>query len=91
MTFDEEVGELEVPEDPTALISLDVSRLPVIVTATKIGGHFVVDANEMEEASSVSSVVYAIDPEGQVVHSKKVGAGSLFIQPLKENWKVSLI
>jgi hypothetical protein len=60
------------------------------VTATKIGGHYVIDANEIEEASSVSSVVFAIDPEGEIIHIKKVGSGSLFINPLKENWKVSL-
>ena len=89
--FDDELGELEVPEDPTSLVSLDVSRLPLFVTATKIGGHFVVDATEIEEASSVSSVVFAIDPNGEVIHSKKIGSGSLFMNPLKENWQVMFL
>lgn len=78
-----------MPEDPSDLISLDTSRIPVLVTLTKIGANYVVDATEKEEAASVSSYVLAIDPEDEIIHSRKMGAGTLFMQPLKSNWEVS--
>ena len=78
-----------MPEDPSDLISLNTSRMPVLVTLTKIGANYVVDVTESEEAASVSSFVLAIDPDGQIIHSRKIGAGTLFIQPLKANWEVS--
>jgi len=87
VSFDQEIEELDVPEDPSDLVSLDVSRLPLLVTATKIGGHFVVDATEIEEAASTSSVVFAVDPVGQVIHTKMLGSGTLYMDPLKESWQ----
>lgn len=87
--FDDELDELEVPEDPSDLITLDTSRIPVLVTLTKIGANYVVDVTESEEAASVSSFVMAIDPEGQIIHSRKIGSGTLFVQPLRANWEVS--
>lgn len=89
VTFDDDLDDLEVPENPLDLMSLDTSRLPILVTMTKIGTSYVVDATESEEAASVSSLVIAIDPEGKVIHSRKVGSGTLFIPPLKANWGVS--
>lgn len=56
---------------------------------TKIGPNYVVDATDTEEAAAVSSFVLAIDSDGEVVHSRKVGSGSLFVPPLKANWTVS--
>lgn len=88
--FDDELEELEVPEDPSELVSLDTRRVPLLVTLTKIGPNYVVDATEKEEAASISSFVLAVDPEGQIVHSRKVGSGSLFVPPLRGNWMVSL-
>ena len=89
MLLEEGVDELEVPEDPSDLLSFDTSRLPLLVTLTKIGSNYVADVTESEEAAGVSSVVLAITPDGQVVHSRKVGSGTLFMQPLKTNWQVS--
>lgn len=78
-----------MPEDPSDLISLETSRVPLLVTMTKIGPNYVVDVTDREEAAAVSSFVLAIDRDGEVVHSRKVGAGSLFVPPLKANWSVS--
>lgn len=78
-----------MPEDPSELVSLDTSRVPLLVTLTKIGPNYVVDATEKEEAASVSSFVLAVDPDGQILHSRKIGSGSLFVPPLRANWSVS--
>ena len=39
---------------------------PVLVTLTKIGPHFVVDATPEEEACMSASVVVAVTPAGQI-------------------------
>lgn len=78
---------MEVPEDPSDLVSLDVSHLPVLVTLTKLGVHYIIDATENEEAASISSVVFAICPDGTLIHTKKLGSGTLVIPPLKEDWE----
>lgn len=85
----DETEELEVPEDPSDLIPLDTSHIPLLVTLTKIGAHYVVDVTESEEAASVSSFVLAIDPDGRIIHSRKIGSGALFVQPLKDKWQVN--
>ena len=84
------MDDLDVPEDPSNVVSIDTSRLPVLVSLTKIGPNYVIDATENEEAASFSSVVIAIDPTGNVVHWKKISSGTLVAKPLTASLKVAL-
>jgi exosome complex component RRP42 len=62
----DEVGELEVDDDPDACSRIDVSRLGVVVTTSKIGRHGVIDATEDEEACAESTMSVAVDREGLI-------------------------
>lgn len=84
------MDDLDVPEDPSNVVSIDTSRLPVLVSLTKIGPKYVIDATENEEAASFSSVVIAIDPTGNVVHWKKISSGTLVAKQLTASLNLAL-
>ena len=85
-----ESDDLDISDDPFDTLPLDVSRVPLILTLTRISGKYIIDATAEEEAAAVSSVIVAIDGEGQLVHSKKCGIGTLYAEPLKEALPVSV-
>ena len=74
---DDEVGELEVDDDPDACSRIDVSRLGVVVTTSKIGRHGVIDATEDEEACAENSISVAVDREGFICGEFSSGVESL--------------
>jgi len=77
--------DLEIVEEDEKFLSfLDIQRIPLILTLTRISGRYIVDATVEEESASVSSIILAIDSQGQVVHSKKMGVGTLLAEPLKD-------
>ncbi|RWS09431.1 exosome complex component RRP42-like protein [Dinothrombium tinctorium] len=82
VTIDCETNEPTVSENE--IIRIDVSRVPLFITVTRIGNQYVVDATQEEEASSISSVLFAITPDGEITHMKKVKYGSLCPEPLKD-------
>lgn len=89
VTFDEEMDDLDVPEDPSNVVTIDTSRLPILVSLTRISSKYVIDVTENEEAASISSVVVAIDPTGSVTYWKKISSGTLFAPQLNTSLKLA--
>jgi len=69
--------EIEVDDDPGAFTRLSVSRAPLLVTATRIGNHAIVDCTPEEETCSSCSLIIGVSPQGQVTTVRKLGQGSL--------------
>lgn len=89
VTVDDESGDLIVPDDEYDVFTLDISRVPIYITLTRILDQYVVDATQIEEASSISSIIMSVDPSGAIKHIKKLGSGSLHPDPLKGVLSVS--
>lgn len=86
----DEGEDLELAEESSDLIKLNTSSVPLLVTLTRIGNAYIIDATEEEESSSAGSFVLAIDPSGCVVHCRKLGSGAVLQDPLRSNWRVSV-
>lgn len=86
----EEGEDLELAEESSDLVTLDTSKIPLLVTLTRIGNAYLLDATEEEELASAGSFVLAIDPSGCVVHCRKLGSGAVLQDPLRSNWRVSV-
>lgn len=85
MALNTDSDDLELAEEADNFVAfLDIARIPLILTLTRISGRYIVDATVEEESASVSSVILAIDSQGDVLHSKKMGVGTLFAEPLKD-------
>eukprot|EP00249_Psilotum_nudum_P011230 c23039_g1_i1 orf=380-1252(-) len=72
----EDDADFEVSDNPDEFSQLDTSRVPVIVTLTKVGRHYIVDATEEEESQMSSAVSIAVNSKGNVCGiTKRGGAG----------------
>ena len=56
---------------------------------TRIGHKFIVDSTQEEESASLSCILFAVDSNGSIVHSKKISKGNLHVDSLKEVFPVS--
>jgi len=74
---DGEGGELEIDDDPEACSRIDVSRCGLVVTATKIGKHGVIDATAEEEACADASMSVGVDREGTICGEFSSGGETL--------------
>ena len=74
---EEDVGELEVDDDPDACERIDVGRVGVVVTATKIGRYSVIDATDEEESCGDYSMSVAVDREGAICGEFSSGSEGL--------------
>lgn len=76
---DRDAVELDVDPDVAAGSLLDVSRVPLSVTLTRVGAqqHFVVDATREELACSSGSLAVAVNPLGRTCALEKRGHSSL--------------
>jgi len=70
------------------VITLNIEDVPVFVTLTRISNHYILDPTQEEEASSISSILFAVTPNHDIVHIKQLNFGSLHTDPLKETVKV---
>jgi exosome complex component RRP42 len=66
--------ELEVEHDVLAGAPLDVSGVPLCITLTRLGAHFVVDATRDEERCADGSLVLAVNAAGSVCAMQQLGA-----------------
>ncbi|XP_015788006.1 exosome complex exonuclease RRP42 [Tetranychus urticae] len=82
--FNPDIMDIEISEDPFDLMQLDVSKVPIFVTVTRIGNNYTIDPTQEEEASSIASLLFSVDNCGTLLHSKKLGHGSLHCYPIKE-------
>lgn len=69
--------EIEVSDDPFDVTSLDIANVPCMVTLSKIGQQFVLDATPEEEACAVGSLSVAVSRAGKIMGVFKGGIGSL--------------
>ena len=86
----EESTDFVVSDDEFESKKLDVNRVPLFVTLTRISSKYVVDVTREEDEASVASVSVAINSNDGIVYVKKVKSGSLNTEPLKEVLDVSL-
>jgi exosome complex component RRP42 len=69
--------ELEVDSDVAAGAPLNLARVPVCVTLTRIGKYFVVDATREEQLCSSGSLTVAINAHGRTTALEKRGSASI--------------
>ncbi|XP_006848982.2 exosome complex component RRP42 [Amborella trichopoda] len=73
-TSAEEEPEIDISDDE--FTRLDSSKVPIIVTLTKVGRHYVVDATIEEESQMSSAVSMSVNRQGDVCGlTKRGGAG----------------
>ncbi|XP_074594258.1 exosome complex component Rrp42 [Brevipalpus obovatus] len=76
--------EIELSDQPSDMISLDTHDVPIFVTVTRVGNNYLLDPTEEEEAASVSSVTVSFNDQSEILHTKKIGSGSLHTDPIKD-------
>ncbi|KAJ3704296.1 hypothetical protein LUZ61_008001 [Rhynchospora tenuis] len=70
----EEQPEVDVSDEE--FLQFDTSAVPVIVTLTKVGKHYIVDATSEEESQMSSAVSVSVNGNGQICGlTKRGGAG----------------
>lgn len=62
----DEPAELELDDDPGVAVRLGVREVPVLVTVSKCGRHYVVDTTGGEQAHVDSAVTLAVTEAGAV-------------------------
>ncbi|XP_024538320.1 exosome complex component RRP42 [Selaginella moellendorffii] len=76
-TASEDDADLEVGDNPDEFARLDASKVPLIITLTKIGRHYIVDATPEEEMGMSSAVSVAVNSKGLILGLTKRGDGGL--------------
>ncbi|CAB4262341.1 unnamed protein product [Prunus armeniaca] len=70
----DEQPEVDISDEE--FLQFDTSRVPVIVTLTKVGRHYIVDATSEEESQMSSAVSISINRQGHICGlTKRGGAG----------------
>jgi exosome complex component RRP42 len=72
--------EIEVSDNPFDYTSINTDNVPIIVTLSSIGGHFVVDASHEEEACSTCQVSVAINEKDGICGMTKEGKGGISLR-----------
>jgi len=67
--------EIELTDDPEAYTKLDVTTVPICVSLTRIGAHFVVDSTLVEEMCMAARLSIAVNKTGRVCAIQKGGVG----------------
>lgn len=72
----EQEADFEISDNPDEFSQLDTSGVPVIVTLTKVGRTYIIDATAEEESQMSSAVSIAVNSLGHVCGiTKRGGAG----------------
>lgn len=69
--------ELDIQDDLSQQLKLNVDELPYSVSVCKIGQHFVVDADLKEESVAKVRLTFGFDKNGNIRYASKDGFGSL--------------
>lgn len=78
------VPEIEFPDDPNDVFSLDVTNLPIFLTLNRVGSEFIIDATREEEACSKAKLLLAVCPTQVVLMKEMGGPGSLHIDSISD-------
>jgi exosome complex component RRP42 len=76
--------EIEVPDDPFDVRPLKLAPVPLCVSLSRIGTHFVADASEDEEQCAAARLSVAVDRDGRVCGVLKGGAGGIALPGLSD-------
>ncbi|KAI8552158.1 hypothetical protein RHMOL_Rhmol06G0243700 [Rhododendron molle] len=69
-------GQPEVDVSDEEFLQFDTSGVPVVVTLTKVGRHYIVDATSEEESQMSSAISVSINRQGRICGlTKRGGAG----------------
>ncbi|KAF5948516.1 hypothetical protein HYC85_014473 [Camellia sinensis] len=69
-------GQPEVDISDEEFLQFDTSGVPVIVTLTKVGRHYIVDATSEEESQMSSAISVSVNRQGRICGlTKRGGAG----------------
>ncbi|MCO5605604.1 hypothetical protein L7F22_059787 [Adiantum nelumboides] len=72
----EQEADFEISDNPDDFSQFDTSHVPVIITLTKVGRTYIIDATEEEESQMSSAVSIAVNTSGHVCGiTKRGGAG----------------
>eukprot|EP00245_Coleochaete_scutata_P004465 TRINITY_DN17108_c1_g1_i1.p1 TRINITY_DN17108_c1_g1~~TRINITY_DN17108_c1_g1_i1.p1 ORF type:complete len:288 (-),score=43.58 TRINITY_DN17108_c1_g1_i1:57-920(-) len=82
-------AELEVSDDPSDSSKLDTSNVPLIVTLTKVGRYYVVDATESEESQMSSALSVGVSAKGTTCGVTKRGATALDVSVVADMLSVA--
>ncbi|KAG5062383.1 hypothetical protein JHK85_003566 [Glycine max] len=74
-TSNDEHPEVDVSDEE--FLQFDTSRVPVIVTLTKVGRHYIVDATSEEESQMSSGVSISVNRQGHICGITKRGGVGL--------------
>ncbi|KAG4939420.1 hypothetical protein JHK82_045143 [Glycine max] len=74
-TSNDEHPEVDVSDEE--FLQFDTSRVPVIVTLTKVGRHYIVDATSEEESQMSSAVSISVNRQGHICGITKRGGVGL--------------
>lgn len=69
--------DFELDDDPSEAAALDVAGVPIVVTLTKVGRHYIVDASSDEELPAAPAMSVAINGRGSLSGASKRGAEGL--------------
>nr|URM60719.1 SAP family protein [Gymnema sylvestre] len=70
----DEQPEVDISDEE--FLQFDTSRFPVIVTLTKVGSHYIVDATSEEESQMSSAISVSVNRQGHICGvTKRGGAG----------------
>ncbi|GAQ84934.1 3'-5'-exoribonuclease family protein [Klebsormidium nitens] len=73
----DEEGELELNDDPDECARVSTAAVPLIVTLTKVGRHYIADATGDEEAQMSSALSVAVNEKGQLCGVTKRGSAGI--------------
>ena len=74
---DEGQIEIDINDDNSDFMKLDVNDLPYSVSVCKIGNNYVVDSDLKEESVTKVRITFGFDGLGNIRYTSKDGFGSL--------------
>ncbi|CAN1121088.1 Exosome complex exonuclease RRP42 [Linum perenne] len=78
----DEQPEVDISDEE--FMQFDTSGVPVIITLTKVGGHYIVDATSEEESQMSSAVSVSISRKGHICGLTKRGSAGLDSSAISE-------
>lgn len=92
---DEGDADISLPDNPADTWKLNLKKIPLIITVSKIGHRHIVDATSEEERCCLARAVISLSIDGTCTGVRKEGSGSLdpesFVEMVETAKKVSTV
>eukprot|EP01112_Ceratiomyxa_fruticulosa_P006464 TRINITY_DN1726_c0_g2_i1.p1 TRINITY_DN1726_c0_g2~~TRINITY_DN1726_c0_g2_i1.p1 ORF type:complete len:310 (+),score=67.05 TRINITY_DN1726_c0_g2_i1:61-930(+) len=82
--------EIDIEDDPSQFLQLDVSSMPLLVTLTHINGYEIVDATIDEEQCMLGRITVAVNKNGELCSILKGGVGGLPVKSIDQMMMASI-